>query len=160
MDDLDALAMQAAAVDGEVANTAPGAVLEQQEQAAVLGMAEENSQGVAMILGMAVPLLSRMYPSLAGVYTPEEQAAIAASLGPLLAKYKVSLKDWGSTYKEEIGALFVCGPIAWATVQGIKADIAARAQPNAKPADQLGERKTAGRVPVPGDVDYREPAAP
>lgn len=126
MEELDSLLMQAAGVDAEVASTAPAAVVAQQEAAAVMDLAQQNCQGVGMMLGLAVPILSKLYPSLEKVYTDEACGQIAASVGPLLAKYNVNLADWGSAYKEEIGALFVCGPIAWATVQAVKADIAAR----------------------------------
>jgi hypothetical protein len=126
MDELDSLITQAAGVDAEVASTAPAAMVEQQAAAAVMDMAQQNCQGVSMMLGLAVPILSKLYPSLENVYTEQACAQIAASVGPVLAKYNVNLADWGSSYKEEIGALFVCGPIAWATVQAVKADIAAR----------------------------------
>jgi hypothetical protein len=156
MDELQGLIGQAGLVDGEVAASAPAAQMEAQEEAAALGLAEENGQAVGMILGMAVPLLGRMYPSLLTVYTEEACGMVAASLGPVLAKYNVNLRDYGGAYKEEIGALFVCVPIALATVAGIKADIAARmaATPGAavleKPAAKAGR-------PVPGDFEYREP---
>lgn len=143
MEELDSLAMQAANLDGEVASAAPGAMLEQQEQAAVISMAEQNSRGVSMIMALAVPILSKLYPSLAEVYTPEACGQVAASLGPVLAKYGVNLEEWGGRYQEEIAALFVCGPIAWATVQGVKADIASRA-----PAKAVQMDKAQQRVPV------------
>lgn len=164
--ELAGLMLQAQGVDGELSANAPEAIQQAQELAAVSSLAQENTQGVEMILATAVPLLSTMYPSLAEVYTPAACTAVAASLGPVLAKYNINLKEWGGKYQEEIGALFVCGPIAWATVQGIKADIAARAGAtkaieHAKPAE-IG-------APVkglkPGDFGYvesqvvRKPAA-
>jgi hypothetical protein len=158
--ELDALAIQAGAVDGAVEAQEPGAVMAAQAEIMTMGLAEENSQGVTMILGIAVPVLGKLYPSLADVYTDEACGAIAASLGPLLAKYGVNLKDWGGAYKEEIGAAIVCGPIAWATVQGIKADIAARAGPKAaQVVDASDKAQTKGAGPVPGDFEFREPAA-
>jgi hypothetical protein len=140
MEELDSLITQAAGVDKEVASTAPAAMVAQQEAAAVMDLAQQNCQGVGMMLGLAVPILSKLYPSLEKVYTEEAQGQIAASVGPLLAKHNVNLADWGSSYKEEIGALFVCGPIAWATVQAVKADIAARnpAKAVAAPAEEGG----------------------
>jgi hypothetical protein len=158
MDELEGLIGQAALVDGEVAAAAPGAVLEAQAEAEVMGLAEENGQGVALILDLAVPILGKLYPSLLDVYTPEACAAVAASMGPVLAKYGINLKEWGGAYKEEIGALFVCGPIAWATVAGIKADIAARAgAPAAKVISDGAAPTKREHMPVPGDFDYREP---
>ena len=156
MNELEGIIGQAALVDNEVAAAAPGAMLEAQAEAEVMSLASENTEGVSFILGMAVPLLSKMYPSLADVYTPEACGQVGAAMGPLLAKYGVNLKEWGGAYKEEIGALFVCGPIALATVAGIKADIAARA---GAPAAKQVAAPSPGRVPVPGDMDYREPVA-
>jgi hypothetical protein len=69
-----------------------------------------------------------MYPTLKSVWTPEARQAVAASLAPVLTKYGVNLALWGDAYKEEIGALLVCGPLAWATVQAIKTDAAARGE--------------------------------
>lgn len=136
MDELDALVAQAAGIDQEVASAAPGAVLQQQEAAAVMDLAQQNAQGVGMILGVAVPILGKLYPSLEDIYTPAACEQIAASLGPLLAKYNISMADWGTAYKEELGAAFVCAPIAWATYQGIKADILARTTPQAVKVEQ------------------------
>jgi len=136
MDELDALAAQAAGIDQEVASAAPGAVLQQQEAEAVMDLAQQNTIGVGMILDTALPILGKLYPSLQEIYTPEVCYKIAASLGPVLAKYNISMASWGAVYKEEIGAAFVCVPIAWATYQGIKADILARATPQAVKVEQ------------------------
>ncbi|MGZ8301221.1 MAG: hypothetical protein ACXW2U_00805 [Telluria sp.] len=160
--ELQALMMQAKQVDGDQAAQAPGAVMEAQEQAEAISLAQTNQQGVAMILDMALPILGTMYPSLETVYTPEARAAVAASLGPVMAKYGINLQEWGGRYQEEIGALFVCGPIAWATVKAVKTDIMARqaAQPSAV---TKGERAAVQAPPAvagdlqPGDYGYREP---
>jgi hypothetical protein len=156
--ELNSLLKQAAAVDGDLAAQAPEAIEAAQELQAVVSLAEENAQGVQMILGLAVPVLSRLYPSLADVYTDEACTAVAGSLGPLLAKYGVSLKDWGGKYQEEIGAALVCGPMAWATVQAIKTDIAARSGAtktveNDKPARALAKPEPALK---PGDYGFVE----
>lgn len=152
MEELDSLAMQAANLDGEVASTTPGAMLEQQEQAAVMGLAEQNSRGVSMIMALAVPILGKLYPSLEGVYTPEACGQVAASLGPVLAKYGVNLEEWGGKYQEEIAALFVCGPIAWATVQGVKADIASRTPAKAVQMDKAPPQRV--QVTPPPVMDH------
>lgn len=159
--ELAGLLMQAQAVDGDLAAQAPEAIAEQQEALAVVSLAEENQKGVAMILDIAVPILGKLYPSLVGVYTQEACGAVAASLGVVLAKYNVNLAEWGGAYKEEIGALFVCGPIAWATVQGVKADILAREAPKAieqgKPA--APPKQAPGAALKPGDYGYVESLA-
>jgi hypothetical protein len=161
--ELAGLMLQAHGVDGELAANAPEAIQQAQELAAVGSLAQENTQGVEMILATAVPVLGKLYPSLVAVYTPDACAAVAMSLGPVLAKYGINLKEWGGKYQEEIGALFVCGPIAWATVQGIKADIAERAgAPKAleqgKPAPAIGAPE-AGKNLKPGDYGYVETQA-
>ena len=127
-----ALAMQADALDGDAAAAGPEAVMAQQQADEGEQQAQTNVGQVRMMLDLGIPILSRLYPSLADIYTPEACGMVAASLGPVLAKYNINLADWGSAYKEEIGALMVCGPIAWATVQGVKADIAARADKSPK----------------------------
>jgi hypothetical protein len=160
--ELNGLLMQAAAVDGDLAAQAPEAIAEQQAEMAVVSLAEENSKTVGMILGLAVPILSRLYPSLAEVYTEEACCAVAASLGPLLAKYNINIAEWGGRYQEEIGAAFVCGPIAWATVQGVKADIqsrigAAKAIENGQPAPPISAPAPAAAKNLkPGDYGYVE----
>lgn len=153
--ELDALEMQAAQVDGQVAATAPEAVQAAEEQQVLLSVADENKRGVLLVLGTALPVLGKLYPSLQAVYTDEAQAAIAETLGPLLAKHGIDLKDFGGNYREEIAAALVCGPIAWATVQAVKADIAARME--TKP--QAEKPKPIRAAPKPGDYDYRPDGA-
>jgi hypothetical protein len=157
--ELAGLLMQAAAVDGDLAAQAPEAIAEQQELMVVASLAEENTKGVRMILALAVPILGKLYPSLVDVYTEEACGAVAASLGPLLAKYGINLQEWGGRYQEEIGAAFVCGPIAWATVQGIKADILERAKPEAieihMRSPKIAEPAPGAKL-KPGDYGYVE----
>jgi hypothetical protein len=93
------------------------------EQAAQV---DQNTASVQMGLDIAIPFLSRLYPSLADIYTDEARGAVAMTVGPVLTKHGVNLGDIGGQYKEEIAMVAVCGPIAMATYAGIKADIAAR----------------------------------
>jgi hypothetical protein len=141
---LGPLLAQAGAIDGDLAASGPEAVQAAQEQAAALSLADENSQGVAMIMELALPMICPLYPSLEAIYTPDKQQAIAATMGPLLAKYGVNIKEAGGRYKEEIAAACVCGPIAFATYKGIKADIAARAG-----APRAVEHAPTGPAPAP-----------
>lgn len=130
--ELKALELQAAALDSESEAAGPAAVVAQQEHDQVMEQEGQNVHQVRMIMDLAVPLLGALYPSLPPIYTEAQRGLIAAALGPVLTKYDISLSDWGSAYKEEIGALMVCAPVAWATVQGIKADIASRAEKSPK----------------------------
>lgn len=127
MTELDGLAAQAAALDGDVAAQAPEAVLEAQAAADVMSLADVNGRTVTGVLEMAAPMISPLYPSVAAVYTPEVCAQVGGALGPVMAKYGIDLGEWGGRYKEEITALFVCVPVALATLKAIKADVAARA---------------------------------
>jgi len=97
-----------------------------QAAAEVAAQADQNSNAVRMGLDIAIPFLSRLYPSLAEVYTDEARGAVAATVGPVLTKYGIDLGDVGGRYREEIAMVVVCGPIAMATYQGMKADIEAR----------------------------------
>ncbi len=127
--EMRALLMQADMLDSEVQASGPEAMVAEQEAAEVSQMTMDNVQGIMMMLGVAVPLLSKMYPSLEAVYTEEACASVASSVGPVLSKYGVSLGDMGGRYKEEITMVVVCWPIAAATVVAVKSDIAARAKP-------------------------------
>jgi hypothetical protein len=153
---LAGLLHEAGKIDGEVVAASPEAIMADEAASEAITLADENRQGVVMILELALPIIGEMYPSLQTIYTPDAQRAIAGTMGPLLAKYGVNLKDMGGRYQEEIAAAFVCGPIAWATVKGIKADIAARAG-----APKAVEHQSAAAVPTggklrPGDYGYVE----
>jgi hypothetical protein len=157
--ELDSLMIEAKGIDGDLAAQAPKAIAEAQEQAAAVTLAESNSQGVKMVLAVSLPVLGKLYPSLVDVYTPEACEAVAASLGPVLADYGVDLQQWGGRYQHEIAAAIVCGPIAWATVQAIKTDIAARvkaAKVVAAPEPQPQLPKAPAKSLKPGDMGYVE----
>lgn len=157
--ELAALEMQAAQLDGETAALSPEAVMAAHAETEQFDLANENAKGVSMCLEMAVPILGELYPSLVAIYTPAACERVAGALGPLLAKYGIDLGEVGGRYKEEIGAAFICGPIAWATYKGIMADVAARKGP---PAAQVVGGQQAAPVPVagtlkPGDFGYKDP---
>lgn len=88
--------------------------------------ADQNSQAVRMGLDIAIPFLCKLYPSLETIYDEQARAAIAMTVGPVLTKHGIDLGDVGGRYREEIAMVVVCGPIAMATYQGIKADVEAR----------------------------------
>jgi len=157
--ELQALAMQASQIDGEQAAASPEAVQAAQEAQVVMGLEEQNQGAIALILGTAVPVLCEIYPSLAGVYTEDACQRIVGAVSPVLAKHGVDLSQWGGAYKEEIGAAMVCVPIAWATVQAVKADIEAREA--AKGPRTVGVQQTQAQKAalVPGDYGYVEPHA-
>lgn len=108
------------------------------EQAAQV---DQNSNAVRMGLDIAIPFLSRLYPSLEAIYDEQARTAVAMTVGPVLTKYGIDLGDVGGRYREEIAMVMVCGPIAVATYQGIMTDVGARKKPvpkavAAQPADE------------------------
>jgi len=127
--ELDGLLMQAGAVDGEAVAASPEGMMQAQEEAQALTLADNNGRMVSGVLEMASPMIAPLYPSVAAVYTPEVCAQVGGALGPVLAKYGIDLGEWGGKYKEELTAAFVCLPVALATVKAIKTDIAAKTPP-------------------------------
>jgi L-fucose isomerase-like protein len=115
------------------------------EQAAHI---DQNTSAVRMGLDIAIPFLARLYPSLAEVYTEDARAAVAMTVGPVLTKHGVDLGDIGGQYKEEIAMVVVCGPIAMATYQGMKADLAARTAPVPKAVASNGQQPAQSAEPV------------
>jgi hypothetical protein len=69
------------------------------------------------------------------VWTAEKQAAVAAAAAPVMEKYGFTLGDFMGAYKEEIALLFVAGPVILETIDGIRADRAAKGKPAAPAAD-------------------------
>lgn len=126
--EMRAILMQADALDGAAVAAGPEAMMAAEEEAQASMLADQNTGQVRLILALAVPLLSKLYPSLAEIYTDPTCDQVAGTLGPVLTKYHINLGDMGNQWKEEIGAVLVCGPIAVATYQGIKQDIQARAE--------------------------------
>lgn len=124
---LASLERAAAEPDREVAKIEEEEAAEQEQ--ALAQQVDQNSQAVRMMLDIGVPFLSKLYPSLIDVYTEEARTAVSLTVGPVLTKYGINLGDMGGRYREEIAMVVVCGPIAFATFEGIKADIAARAKP-------------------------------
>lgn len=155
MNELDGLAMQAAAIDGEAAATAPEAVAAAQEQAMVVSLADSNGRMVSGVLEMVSPMIQPLYPSVAAVYTPDVCAQVGGALGPVLAKYGIDLGEWGGRYKEELTAIFVCLPVAGATVKALKADIAAKEEAG-KPVIEEKAPAPASAL-KPGDYGYTGP---
>lgn len=133
MNELEVLALGADVIDGETAATDPAAMVAAGEAAILADQGANNGAQMAVMLAIAVPLLGTMYPSIAVIYTDEVQSRVAASLGPVLSKYGIDLADVAGSYGPEIAALMVCGPLAMATIAGVKADIQSRMKEQPKP---------------------------
>lgn len=94
-------------------------------------IAGELSALVLAFVGIARPIL----PSLAEIYTTETTQAAAAAVAAVCVKHgwldDGLMGEWG----EEIAAAVVLLPLGFATVQGVRADLAARKPAGAALAD-------------------------
>lgn len=157
MNELDALTLQAGAIDGEQAATGPAAMVAQAQEQEQAALADQNTTACRMMLDLAGAAFGVVgFPSVAGVLQEDKKAALAGVWGPVFTKYNVDLSNGMSAYREEIAAVVVTAPIAWAIWSAIKSDAQARAdaaQAAGRPAPQAAKRE-----PVPGDIDYREVA--
>ncbi len=128
-----------AALIGRMASLDAQATPEQpQVDAAGQPVAPMDFPGEAkMLISTLVLIAGPFFPSVPKVWTAEKQAAVAAAAAPVMEKYGFTLGDFMGAYKEEIALLFVAGPLVLETIDGIKADRAAKAKP-AAPAADLG----------------------
>ncbi len=119
----------------------------------------ENGQGVAQAVPVvelnkeiagALLMVSRMVapalPSVGALYTEEVCNTIGNSIAPVCEKYGWLQDGVGGKYGPEILCLCIVGPIAWATVEAAKADIAARKP--AKPESPGISFDAGGMVPA------------
>lgn len=128
---LDALEVEAAAVDG--ANAPPGAAPAEEQQPQI----DEAGQ-IAGLLTILANMGAPMFPSIGRIYTQQTIGQIAGVLEPVFVKHGWSVSNAFGKYAEEFAALAVILPVALATYQGIREDMAAAAakavEPEAKPA--------------------------
>lgn len=114
--DLAALTAQATNVPA-----APGAPVEPEP---------EPSDLAGEIAGMtlaAVEMLGPMFPSLPTIYTPTATAMAAAAVAKLCKKRGWLENGLTGKWGEEIACALIVGPLAVATVKGVRSDLAARA---------------------------------
>lgn len=127
--ELAALTAQAGLLDGELSASGPEAQVAQAEADQQMQQQDANIGQVRLVFALAVPILGRLYPCIADIYTDPTCDQLASVLGPLLAKYGINLGDLGDKWGVEIAAVMVCGPVVMATYKGIQTDIAMRADP-------------------------------
>lgn len=119
---LSAFASLQAKAEGQIV---PGDPVEEKEEVAPpLPLADEISSMLGMFIGVAGP----MFPSLESIYTPDAIKRVGVALQPLCEKHGWLQDGIGGKYGEELMALFVVGPLAYATYAGIASDIASRKQ--------------------------------
>lgn len=132
----DFAALQAAAGPGpdEVAAE------EQQEQAR-----PDLAVEIAGLVQAAVGMLAPMFPSLPGIYTPEATQAASVAVAGVCHKHGWMQGGVMGRWGEEIACVAIVGPLAFATYQGVKSDIADR-----QPVERIGGPDLSAPVPVAG----------
>ena len=134
----DFAALQAAAGPGPEEVAAE----EQQEQGR-----PELATEIAGLVQAAVSMLAPMFPSLPGIYTPEATQSAAAAVAGVCHKHGWMQGGVMGRWGEEIACVAIVGPLAFATYQGVKTDIAAR-----QPVERIGGPDLSAPVPVAGPV--------
>lgn len=137
--------------------------LQQQEQQQALGERERLAGEISGLVLAFVSIAKPILPSLEAIYTPETTGTAAAAVAGVCVKHGWLagglLGDWG----EEIAAAVVLLPLAMATAQGIKADIAAKKKNDREapavlsatvPADmqQPGQKTVIVGAPLPAET--------
>lgn len=116
-----ALAAEAAELD---AASAPPPTDAQGQPVAPVDYAAESAMLLRALVGIAAPF----FPSVAKIWTDDKQRAVAAAAAPVMEKYGFTLGDFMAGWREEITLAVVAGPVILETIDGIKADRAAKAK--------------------------------
>lgn len=94
------------------------------------------AQEITGIITVAVQTLGPMFPSLREVYTKETTEAAAGAIAAVCNKHGWLQGGMFGEWGEEIACVAVCGPLALATYQGVRGDLAkhkAKAEAKAGP---------------------------
>lgn len=147
-DDLDRLAAEAAAIDGQ-ASAAVNPEPEAEAAAAVDVPAE-----VAALLQAVAGLFAPMFQSLGTIYTPDTCRRLGEAAAPVMEKYNLSVGGLFDRWGAEITLAATALPVAFATWQGVKDDLAARREKDAKPVNAAPSNYAAERsdAPVPAVI--------
>lgn len=159
-----------AAVSGEQASdlAALQRMAAEGEQAQAQGQGEQVTQSAPLheevggLLKMMAAMVKPALPSVSAIYTDEVCGAVGNAVAPVCQKYGWLQGGIGGQYSAEILCLAVVGPLAWATVQAAKSDLAAgRAkQIESKPTNEIAAPKTDDGKPVePGAATVQIGAA-
>jgi hypothetical protein len=115
---LDDLQAEAASIDAQAAPETFAA----EPETPKLDVAAE----VAALLLTAAGLLSPAFPSLGTIYTEPTCRRLGDAAAPVMEKYGLSVGGLFERWGLEITLAAVALPVALATVQGIRSDLAAR----------------------------------
>lgn len=85
-------------------------------------LAVQISGMLTMLVAMSAPI----FPSLKAIYTEEAIEKVGIALEPVCNKHGWLQDGIGGKYGEEMMALVIVGPLAYATYAGISNDIASR----------------------------------
>lgn len=138
-ENLDDLAAAAAAIEAEAA---PPAVQPEAEAAPAADVAGE----VAALLKTAAAMLTPAFPCLAEIYTDATCRQLGEAAAPVMAKYGVSVGGLFDRWGAEITLGAVALPVALATYQGVKADLASR---NKRPGEAGTPARAGAAAPQP-----------
>lgn len=150
-DDLDRLEAEAAAVDGQAT-----AAIDPSPQDAPEAAAPDVPAEVAALLQTVSGLFSPLFPCLASIYTPDTCRRLGDAAAPVMEKYGWSVGGLFERWGAEITLAATAFPVAMATWQGVKADLATKRAPKAEPeavkkpeASGFYAAERADSVPVP-----------
>lgn len=129
--EVEALAAQADA--GEAPAGAAGGAQAPALQDAALSLGAEISGVLQAVSGMLAPV----FPSLSAIYTPGACQGAGAAIEAVCNKHGWLQGGLMGKWGEEIAAAAVLAPLAFATYQGVRRDLAAREAP---PAEQPGAK--------------------
>lgn len=114
----DLAALQASANTGEAVAAPTG------QPEAVQG--PDLAQEIAGLVTVCVATLSPIFPSLKGIYTDETTAAASNAIAVVCRKHGWLSGGMMGNYGEEIACVAIVGPLAFATYQGVQADLEAK----------------------------------
>lgn len=149
-EEMDILLSEAIAVD---AVNAPPAV----EQVAAEPVQPVNEAAeIVGLLTILAGLFTPVFPSLAKIYTPQTVQSLADAAVPVMQKRGWTTGEFLGKWAAELALAAVAVPVALATVQGVRADLAAaKATEKAAPAQAI----TQGAEVVPVALEQPQFAA-
>lgn len=151
-DDLDRLEAEASNIDAQATAASEPQPAPQVDVAPPADVAAE----VAALLQAVAGMLAPVFPSLATIYTEPTCRRLGEAAAPVMDKYGVSVGGLFDRWGAEITLAATALPVALASWQGIKADMAASRVQAAKPANEAGnyaaERAQDAPTPPPAVI--------